>query len=216
MREAGHGAARCGTLPESKLHLPPAMDLPAYLRIQAHANALSNHRLAQALLHLDGAAWQARRTSFFPSLAQTLNHVLAVDGYYIGALFGEPRLREAYAAFQPCASAAEWLRRQRDSDLRLVAFCNALDAAAVDAWVDMPRGDHVQRDRAGHVLAHLFNHQTHHRGQAHAMLAGSDVAPPQLDEFMMPSEAHLRRADMQALGWDEAAVYATGPEPPPA
>ena len=83
----------------------------------------------------------------------------------------------------------------------------ALDAAAIDAWVEMPRGDHVQRDRAGHVLAHLFNHQTHHRGQAHAMLAGTAVAPPQLDEFMMPSEAHLRRADMQALGWDEAAVY---------
>jgi hypothetical protein len=42
------------------------------------------------------------------------------------------------------------------------------------------------------------------------------VAPPQLDEFMMPSEAHLRQADMQALGWDEATVYASGPKPGPA
>ena len=193
-----------------------AMDLSTYLRIQAHANALSNHRLGQALLQLDAAAWQAPRTSFFPSLARTLNHVLAVDHYYIGALHGEPRLRENFAAFQPCASAAEWLRRQRESDLRLVACCNALDAAAIDAWVDLPRADHVQRDRAGHVLAHLFNHQTHHRGQAHAMLAGSAVAPPQLDEFMMPSEAHLRRADLQALGWDEAVVYAVGPQSPTA
>ena len=39
------------------------------------------------------------------------------------------------------------------------------------------------------------------------MLAGTAAAPPQLDEFMMPSEAHLRTADMQAFGWDEAAVY---------
>jgi uncharacterized damage-inducible protein DinB len=193
-----------------------AMDLSTYLRIQAHANALSNHRLGQALLQLDAAAWQAPRTGFFPSLAGTLNHILAVDQYYIGALHGEPRLRENYAAFQPCAGAAEWLRRQRESDLRLVAWCNALDAAAIAAWVDMPRADHVQRDRAGHVLAHLFSHQTHHRGQAHAMLAGSAVAPPQLDEFMMPSEAHLRRADLQALGWDEAAVYAIDPQAPPA
>lgn len=190
------------------------MDLSAYLCIQAHANALSNQRLGQALLQLDAAAWQAPRTSFFPSLALTLNHILAVDHYYIGALQGEPRLRESYAAFQPCADAATWLRRQHDSDLRLVAFCNALDAAAIDAWVEMPRSDHVQRDRAGHVLAHLFNHQVHHRGQAHAMLAGSTVAPPQLDEFMMPSEAHLRRADMQALGWDEAVVYTRGPQIP--
>ncbi len=192
------------------------LDLSTYLRIQAHANALSNHRLGQALLQLDSAAWQAPRCSFFPSLALTLNHILAVDLYYIGALQREPRLREHYAVFQPCAHAAEWLRRQRESDLRLAAFCDGLDAAAIDACVDLPRADHVQRDRVGHVLAHLFNHQTHHRGQAHAMLAGSAVAPPQLDEFMMPSEARLRRADMQALGWDEAAVYATSPEPPPA
>ena len=70
----------------------------------------------------------------------------------------------------------------------------------------MDRGDHVQRDLAAHVLAHLFMHQTHHRGQVHAMLAGTAVAPPQLDEFLMPSEAHLRVQDMQALGWDETAV----------
>ena len=96
------------------------------------------------------------------------------------------------------------VRRQRASDLRLVALCEQLDP---EAWVEMPRADHVQRDRAGHVLAHLFNHQTHHRGQVHAMLAGTAVAPPQLDEFMMPSEAHLRGPDMLAFGWDEAAVY---------
>jgi uncharacterized damage-inducible protein DinB len=186
------------------------MDLPGYLRIQAHANALSNHRLGQALLGLADTDWQAPRTSFFPSLAQTLDHILAVDQYYIGALHGEPRLRESFAAFQPSAGAATWLRRQRVSDLRLVAFCAGLDAARIDARVDLPRQDHVQRDRAGHVLAHLFNHQTHHRGQVHAMLAGTALPPPQLDEFMMPSEAHLRRADMQALGWDEASVYVAG------
>lgn len=183
------------------------MDLPGYLRIQAHANALSNHRLGAALLALPDAAWHAPRTSFFPSLAQTMNHILAVDGYYIGALRREAGLVEAYAAFEPAATAADWARRQHDSDLRLVAFCDAIDADGAAAWVEMPRRDHVQRDRVAHVLAHLFNHQTHHRGQAHAMLAGSEVAPPQLDEFMMPSEAHLRRADMASLGWDEARVY---------
>ena len=183
------------------------MDLPAYLRIQAHANALSNHRLGLALAALPDTDWTAPRTGFFPSLARTLNHILAVDGYYIGALHGEGGLAEAYAAFEPAASAAAWARRQRDSDLRLVAFCAALDGAVVEAWVAMPRRDHVQRDRVGHVLAHLFNHQTHHRGQAHAMLSGTAIKPPQLDEFMMPSEAHLRGPDLQAFGWSESAVY---------
>ncbi len=184
------------------------MELHAYLRIQAHANALSNQRLGHALLALDAGDWSTTRTSFFPSLAQTLDHILAVDQYYIGALHGEAGLREAYAAFQPSARAADWLQRQRASDLRLVDFCRALDAQRTAAWVEMPRADHVQRDRVAHVLAHLFNHQTHHRGQVHAMLAGTAVPPPQLDEFMMPSEAHLRGDDMRAFGWDEATVYA--------
>ena len=39
------------------------------------------------------------------------------------------------------------------------------------------------------------------------MLAGTTIAPPQLDEFLMPSEAHLRVAEMQALGWREEDVY---------
>jgi uncharacterized damage-inducible protein DinB len=187
------------------------MDLPGYLRIQAHANALSNQRLGLAVAGLDPADWQAPRTGFFPSLALTLNHILAVDLYYIGALYRDSQLREKYAAFEPCATGAEWVRRQHDSDLRLVTLCDALDAAAIDAWVELPRRDHVQRDRAGHVLAHLFNHQTHHRGQAHAMLSGTAIVPPQLDELMLPSEAHLRRAEMQALGWDEAVVYRSEP-----
>jgi hypothetical protein len=51
------------------------------------------------------------------------------------------------------------------------------------------------------------NHQVHHRGQAHAMLAGTAVKPPQLDEFLMPSEAHLRHADVAALGWTEASLF---------
>ena len=179
------------------------------LRIQAHANALANRRLGLALLQLGPGEWQAPRSGFFPSLALTLNHVLAVDGYYIGALHGEHDGVERWHAFSPCADAADWVRRQQASDHRLVAFCSALDAAGADAVVAMPRGDHVQHDRAGHVLAHLFNHQTHHRGQAHAMLSATAVKPPQLDEFMMPSEGHLRRDDMRALGWDEQAVYGT-------
>ncbi|MDH5540092.1 MAG: hypothetical protein OEY03_11880 [Rhizobacter sp.] len=97
--------------------------------------------------------------------------------------------------------------RQRASDERLIAFCDALDAAGCEAMVDMDRRTHVQRDRAAHVLAHLFMHQTHHRGQAHAMLSGTSIEPPQLDEFLMPSEGHLRVAEMAALGWDEASVY---------
>lgn len=183
------------------------MELTHYLRIQAHANRLSNHRLHSAMAPLSRAEFHAARTSFFPSLAETLNHILMVDLYYVGALHGDPDLRPTILAFVPSDELGALAARQAACDARLVAFCDALDAAALDREVQMPRADHIQRDRVGHVLAHLFNHQTHHRGQAHAMLAGSAIAPPQLDEFMMPSEAHLRAHDMAALGWREDAVY---------
>jgi len=183
------------------------MELTHYLRIQAHANRLSNHRLHTAMAPLSRAEFHAARTSFFPSLAETLNHILMVDLYYVGALHGDPDLRPTILAFAPSDELGALAARQAASDARLVAFCAALDAAALDREVQMPRADHIQRDRVGHVLAHLFNHQTHHRGQAHAMLSGTSIAPPQLDEFMMPSEAHLRAHDMAALGWREDAVY---------
>lgn len=183
------------------------MKLADALRIQAHANRLANHRLHAAMAPLSEADFHAARVSFFPSLAATLNHVLAVDLYYVGALHGDAELPQRYAAFAAARTLSELAGRQRDCDERLIAFCERLDDAACDAAVAMDRGSHVQRDRAGHVLAHLFMHQTHHRGQVHAMLAGTSVAPPQLDEFLMPSDAPLREADMRALSWTERQVF---------
>jgi uncharacterized damage-inducible protein DinB len=183
------------------------MELTHYLRIQARANRLSNHRLHAAMAPLSHADFHAPRTSFFPSLAATLNHILEVDLYYVGALHRDADMRATVLAFVPSDDLAALAARQAASDERLIRFCDALDARGLDAIVEMERSDHVQRDRTSHVLAHLFNHQTHHRGQAHAMLAGSAIKPPQLDEFMMPSEGHLRTRDMAALGWSEAAIY---------
>jgi uncharacterized damage-inducible protein DinB len=184
------------------------MDLPQSLRIQAHANRLANRRLHAALTGLTRSDFNAPRVGFFPSLAATLNHILAVDLYYVGALHDDPDLPAQYGSFLPSDDIAALTERQRCSDERLIAFCDRLDAPGCDAMVDMDRGEgRIQRDRVGHVLAHVFMHQTHHRGQAHAMLSETSVSPPQLDEFLMPSEAHLRSADMAALGWQEAAVY---------
>lgn len=187
------------------------MDLPHSLRIQAHANHLANRRLQLAIAQLAPEDWDAPRTNFFPSLSATLNHILGVDLYYIAALHGDAQADRQWREYRDAGSLAELVPRQRESDLRLIAFCDDLDAAACKAEVRMPRGQgRIQRDSAAAVLMHLFNHQVHHRGQVHAMLAGTAVKPPQLDEFMMPSEADLRLNDMAALGWDDAAIYGKG------
>lgn len=186
------------------------MDLSSYLRIQAHANHLMNQRLARAMRALSPAEYQAPRVSFFPSLAATLGHILEVDLFYVAVLEGDPNARQVFESFREPTTLAEWDAAQRAVDQRLMDFCARLDASGCDAAVHIPRADHVQVDRVGHLLAHLFMHQTHHRGQVHAMLSSTAVAPPQLDEFLMPSEAHLRTTDMAALGWDEARIYGGG------
>jgi uncharacterized damage-inducible protein DinB len=183
------------------------MELLAYLRTQARANRLANHRLHDAMGSLSRDEFHAPRVSFFPSLAATLNHILSVDIYYIAALHGEPDMQAQWAAFKPCDTVAELVPVQARVDERFIALVEGLGAADLDEMIDLDRGDHIQRELRGHVIAHLLNHQVHHRGQAHAMLAGSAVEPPQLDEFLMPSEAHLRSADMAALGWREIDLF---------
>jgi uncharacterized damage-inducible protein DinB len=186
----------------------PPLDLARALSIQAHANRLANRRVQAALANLSTSELHAKRTSFFPTLIGTLNHLLAVDLYYIGALHGEADVHAQYGRFALHDELASYVSAQERSDQRLVLFCDRLDAAGVDAMVDMPRAaGQVQRDRAGHVLAHLFMHQTHHRGQVHSMLSGTHVKPPQLDEFLMPSDASYRVQDMAALGWIEREIY---------
>jgi uncharacterized damage-inducible protein DinB len=184
------------------------MDLLDHHRISARANRLANRRLHAAMAPLTHAEFHAPRTSFFPSLAKTLNHILAVDIYYIDALDGVREMAARYGAFIPADTLPELAWRQQLSDERLISVCERLDREGRDPVIEMDRGNgKVQRDRAGHVLAHLFMHQTHHRGQVHAMLAGTSVKPPQLDEFLMPSDAPFRVDDMRALGWTEDTVY---------
>ena len=187
---------------------PRPLGLARLLSIQAHANRLANRRLHTALAGLSTSDLHARRTSFFPTLIGTLTHLLAVDRYYIAALHGEPDMEQQYRRYAPHDELAPYAAAQDASDLKLIAFCDKLDDAGANATVRMDRGDgKVQRDLACLVLAHLFMHQTHHRGQVHAMLAGTQVAPPQLDEFIMRADAPSRVLDMSGVGWTEREVY---------
>jgi uncharacterized damage-inducible protein DinB len=177
------------------------------MRTLAAANRLANLRLHAACAQLAAEEFRAPRTGFFPSLWATLNHILIVDWYYIAALYREADMRRAFASETPFDTLPALAAAQAASDQRLIEWCEAADDAALEKTVDMIRSRHVQHDRARDVLLHLFTHQIHHRGQAHAMLSGTAVPPPQLDEFIMPSEAHLRTDDMRALGWREDLIY---------
>ena len=183
------------------------MQLLNFLRTQVHANRLANHRLHTAMAALSPEALRAPRTSFFPSLVATLDHILWVDVYYLDCLHGLADARDRALAWVPRQALPTLAAEQAASDQRFTALLDAATDDDLDRIVLMPRRDHVQREPLGNVVAHLLNHQVHHRGQAHAMLAGTGVAPPQLDEFLMSSEAHLRQADLAALGWTEETLF---------
>jgi len=159
------------------------------LRHFARNNKWSNLRLLRACAQLSESDYLAARTSFFPSIHKTLTHIVLVDEYYLDALEAGERGLSIFDDEEPFDTLAEVMRAQHAADARLVAFVDGLtDEAALGRAVTLPRSDGPHLDRVGDVLAHLFVHQLHHRGQVHAMLAGTPVAPPQLDEYFLADD----------------------------
>ncbi|NJM82029.1 MAG: damage-inducible protein DinB [Tabrizicola sp.] len=176
------------------------------LRKLAQNNRLANQRLHLACAALPPGAWQAPRSGFFPSLRSTLNHILIVDRFYLDALEGGSLGPAAFAEREPCKELVNLADAQAAEDDRLLALVLGLGESDLDRTVHIHRGARVQTDRVDDVLSHLFQHQTHHRGQAHAMLSSTGVAPPQLDEFITGDDARFRREDLALLGWTEDAL----------
>jgi uncharacterized damage-inducible protein DinB len=173
----------------------------ALVRRLAENNAWSNLRLHRECARLAGGEYQATRTSFFPSIPETLNHILIVDWYYLDALEHGGKGLSVFESETPFSQLDALSAAQRKVDLRLVAFADALKSEdALDGLVELQRRGRVQIERVGDVLMHLNVHQIHHRGQVHAMLAGTKVRPPQLDEFFMSEELPLREAELRELG----------------
>ncbi len=89
--------------------------LARHFLVMARANRLANYRLDTACLGLTHDEWIAPRTSFFPSIAATLNHILIVDWYYLDALEEGGRGAASFANETPCATMAELAHEQRAS-----------------------------------------------------------------------------------------------------
>src|SRR5215472_6246738 len=170
-------------------------------RAMARNNAWSNHRLLRACGELTQKEFEASRVSFFPSLQLTLNHILIVDLYYLDALEEGGQGLSLVQNPIPFPKLNQLASVQRATDLRLIQFCDALNDVQLEQVVAIDRGEHgITREAVHAVLSHLFVHQIHHRGQAHAMLSGTGVAPPQLDEFFLAWDAPLREQEIRELG----------------
>jgi len=176
--------------------------LVSHFVAMAGNNAWANHRLLKACQALTPAEFAGQRTGFFPSLRATLNHILWVDIYYIDALHRDPTVLQRYDDPPPdFPDARQLYGAQRASDRRLVGFCARQTEASLAEGLVLPRPNRTPPPSSvASILEHLFQHQIHHRGQAHAMLSGTPVKPPQLDEFFLAGEEHLRRDELIELG----------------
>ena len=176
------------------------MNLLDHFRGMARNNAWSNYRLVEACKGLQPDELDAPRVSFFPSLRLTLHHMLIVDWYYLDAIEEGGRGYSVHRPVEAFPKLSDLAEAQLETDQRLVRFCDHLTQPDLDRLVELKREQPVPLERIGHVLAHLFVHQIHHRGQVHAMLSGTSVAPPQLDEFFLVGDTPLNEAELAALG----------------
>ncbi|MDX8540130.1 DinB family protein [Mesorhizobium abyssinicae] len=177
------------------------MTLLDHLRRVARNNRWSNDRLYRAVLSLKPGEFEAARTSFFPSIKDTLNHILAVDHLYLDFLAEGGVGAAAYDDFVPFDNVADLVVAQITFDRKLIAFCDALSEADLDRRVITDRReDGMIPEKIADILAHVFLHDIHHRGQVHAMLAGTSAPPPQLDEYLLDYDLKLRKDEVERLG----------------
>src|SRR5262249_4038949 len=103
----------------------------------------------------------------------------------------------------PFPEIAGLMPAQLACDRRVVVFCDGLDEPRLGDTVALDRGARgIKHETVAAVLAHLFVHQIHHRGQAHAMLSGTPVAPPQLDEYFLTEDARRSIPELNEIGLD--------------
>ena len=152
------------------------------LPVLARYNAWANHHLYHAVGLLSDEQFRADRGVFFKSLHGTLNHLLVTDRIWMGRFTGKPEaglkldsiLFEDFDALHAARQA---------EDTRIITYVDGLDDRALEGSFSYRRAstpEHFAAELAP-ALDHLFNHQTHHRGQAHAVLTGFGVEAPSLD-----------------------------------
>ncbi|SHH79724.1 DinB family protein [Marivita hallyeonensis] len=159
-----------------------------YCVTMARYNAWQNKQLRDAFEALSDAELRKERKAFFGSIFKTANHILWADRMWMYRLGIGDAPEGDHLSLTP--TPAVWAGERYKTDARLIAWAEKLDT------VDL-KGDVVWRSvMADRDFTHpfdlcvsaLFNHQTHHRGQIHAMLTAAGATAPVTDLLFMPEE----------------------------
>ena len=152
-------------------------------RVLANYNRSYNETLLSALSTMpESEIWQDRGI-YFKSIGITLNHIMVWDLTWLRRIhlarpefvslvrlnaFTDTNANDQIL-YEPLG---EFAAARRRLDSVLTDFAEEVDRIAVDAVVSyMTKAGQVQNKTLGGLVQHLFNHQTHHRGQITAVLS---------------------------------------------
>lgn len=167
------------------------MITPDYVRTMARYNAWQNTGLRRAVEAMSMEDLQKDRGAFFGSIWATMNHLLWGDLVWMSRFAGGPAPEGGIAdSTGICATKGDWEARRYRTDGRIRQWAEELDAIDLVGdltWYSGAMGREISRPLAL-CVAHMFNHQTHHRGQMHAMLTAAGARLPDTDLPFMPEE----------------------------
>jgi uncharacterized damage-inducible protein DinB len=168
---------------------------PAYVKTLAAYNRWQNASLYEAGATLTDAQRREDRGAFFKSVHATLNHLLWADKMWMSRLSDVARPETPFPGIDHVADWDELTQRRNALDDRIIAWAGGLaadDLSGELVWISGLMGGEARRPRWLAVV-HMFNHQTHHRGQVHALLTGLGAKPRDTDiilsEFLSPPPA---------------------------
>lgn len=158
------------------------MTLLDHYRMFGRYNAWANGLLFGAAGKLGVEQYQADRGAFFKSVHGTLNHLLATDRIWLKRFTGEGEAPDRLDAI--LYETFDGLRAARVAeDARILSYVDGLDERRLNGTIKFRRVSSPEEfeQQLAPALAHWFNHQTHHRGQVHALLTGLTGQAPELD-----------------------------------
>jgi uncharacterized damage-inducible protein DinB len=164
------------------------MITPAWVRMMAAYNSEMNRRLYAAALRLPDAERRRDRGAFWGSLHGTFNHLLWGDRIWMSRFAQWPKPAQGIRDSATLIDDFAALHAARiEADAGIEAWAGAVDPdwlAGELRWLSGAAGREVAAPRAM-LVTHFFNHQTHHRGQAHAMLTAAGEQTGDTDIFLV-------------------------------
>ncbi|MBE1284268.1 MAG: damage-inducible protein DinB [Rhodobacteraceae bacterium] len=159
-----------------------------YCSLFARYNTWQNTSLFTAADGLEPNQRWADQGAFFKSIAATMNHLVWADALMLERLKGNERPQDTIA--HSLTNPSDWetykeLRTRRDAEIE--DWVSKLTDTALKGsvrWYPLDGSGRIEKPMAI-CIVQMFNHQTHHRGQIHAMLTAQGAQPEPTDIGLM-------------------------------